>query len=577
MTARTVDELLLKYGDPGRFQVAVYCMLWIAMCTLAFNNFMGLFTVIYYPHHCKLPTDWRWPLNQSIPVAPSGELDSCSMYKNPENLTQGTTKCLYGWVHKPPGHEWTIVQEWDLVCDRQYLGPLSTSLYFTGIMVGCLIFGFLSDKFGRRPILLATMYAQIVVATALAFANSYGMYVGLRIFHGTLLQGCYSAAFTMSVEIFQPHHRNAVAIASQCLWPTMLCLITLFSYLFGDWRTLHLVTGLPGLVTIFYVWLLPESVRWLLVAERLIRAEKEVRRMAKFNAILVPANLTNNLKLVSHSILANRTVAGCQQYGLRDLFKGSKMRLVVFSSWFCRLSTMIMYWGVSYAMPSTGMGFHLNFFISGLLEVIFSIAMFWVMQKVGRRKICISFMGVCAVLHLVAAILRAGLPADVSWVQILLALQASLGRTVIGLFFCCLPMYTNELFPTAVRTLASGMTSFFGRLGSTVAPYFVLMEQNVWAPLPFLVYTALAGATIVILFFLPETLNKSLPEIPEDVGKLWAKQCASAAPNRLRRQSVGSFHRGDSTRSTNGVRREKLPEHALAEIVALKSRESGSV
>ncbi|CAL1546221.1 unnamed protein product, partial [Lymnaea stagnalis] len=70
-----------------------------------------------------------------------------------ENGTNITLPCTYGWVYHGE-FESTIITEWDLVCVRAYLSELSTTLYLVGSMCGALFISALSDKFGRRLLVL---------------------------------------------------------------------------------------------------------------------------------------------------------------------------------------------------------------------------------------------------------------------------------------------------------------------------------------------------------------------------------------------------------------------------------------
>ena len=65
---------------------------------------------------------------------------------------------------------------------------MATSVYFGGVMLGGIVFGTLADRFGRKPLMLTALYGHIFVGTALAFANSYPMFVALRFLLGVLLQ-----------------------------------------------------------------------------------------------------------------------------------------------------------------------------------------------------------------------------------------------------------------------------------------------------------------------------------------------------------------------------------------------------
>ena len=83
--------------------------------------------------------------------------------------------------------------QFDLVCDSAYLVGVSTTVYFGGVMLGGLIFGALSDRFGRKPFMLLTLYTHILVGVGIAFANSYILFVILRFIQGVLMQVCMSS------------------------------------------------------------------------------------------------------------------------------------------------------------------------------------------------------------------------------------------------------------------------------------------------------------------------------------------------------------------------------------------------
>ena len=78
--------------------------------------------------------------------------------------------------------------QWDLVCDRAYLKDLTQTILLVGIMLGALICTILSDKFGRKPILLLCLSALGIVGVANAFASNYYIFIVLRFFTGVLCQ-----------------------------------------------------------------------------------------------------------------------------------------------------------------------------------------------------------------------------------------------------------------------------------------------------------------------------------------------------------------------------------------------------
>ncbi len=78
--------------------------------------------------------------------------------------------------------------QWDLVCGRRYQVGVSTSIYFSGVFLGGLIFGAISDRIGRYPVIAFTMYAQMVTGIMAYFVESFVLFNILRFITGALLQ-----------------------------------------------------------------------------------------------------------------------------------------------------------------------------------------------------------------------------------------------------------------------------------------------------------------------------------------------------------------------------------------------------
>ena len=81
------------------------------------------------------------------------------------------------------------------------MASLSVTIYFAGVMIGGVIFGMISDRFGRRKVLLFTMYAHIIVGVAVSFIPSYAWFVSLRFILGFLMQVSSLLPFEVLIQI----------------------------------------------------------------------------------------------------------------------------------------------------------------------------------------------------------------------------------------------------------------------------------------------------------------------------------------------------------------------------------------
>ena len=82
---------------------------------------------------------------------------------------------------------------------------------------------------------------------------------------------------------------------------------------------------------------------------------------------------------------------------------------------------------------------------------------------------------------------------------------------VVGIFgmagtYNLLIVYTTELFPTVVRNAMLGCTSQASQMGAILAPMVVVLGERV----PFAVFGASGIVGGLLVFYLPETMNKPL-------------------------------------------------------------------
>ncbi|XP_013877230.1 solute carrier family 22 member 16 [Austrofundulus limnaeus] len=94
-----------------------------------------------------------------------------------------------------------------------------------------------------------------------------------------------------------------------------------------------------------------------------------------------------------------------------------------------------------------------------------------------------------------------------------------IGKFAVAIAFGLIYLYTCELYPTIIRSLAVGSGSMMCRVGSVVAPFCVNLA-DVWIYLPQLIVGILAFIIGVLTLLLPETLGKPLTTTLEEAESL---------------------------------------------------------
>ncbi|XP_068625342.1 organic cation transporter 1-like [Battus philenor] len=196
-----------------------------------------------------------------------------------------STGCPYGWKYSKEQYINTLVTEYSLVCEKEWLSQFSYTLFWVGSIFGNLIFGWLSDRYGRRFTILFMIYLEVPLAIAAAFPNSYTTYIVLRLIGGLFFPALYQQPFILALELMPPARRTNAGIVVGMLFASGISLLALIAYAIRDWFQLSLATSVPFILLYGYYWLIPESPRWLVGKGRFHQAEEVLIALAKKNGI----------------------------------------------------------------------------------------------------------------------------------------------------------------------------------------------------------------------------------------------------------------------------------------------------
>jgi MFS family permease len=162
---------------------------------------------------------------------------------------------------------------------------LAASLYVAGACVGALVFGQLTDRFGRKKLFMITLGMYLAATTLTAFSFSPLWFYVFRFFTGFGIGGEYSAINSAIDELIPARSRGRVDIAiNGSYWAgaaggALLAVLALNTSVFAvnvGWRLCFALGAVLGLVVLLVRRSVPESPRWLFIHGREDEAEEVV-------------------------------------------------------------------------------------------------------------------------------------------------------------------------------------------------------------------------------------------------------------------------------------------------------------
>uniref|UniRef100_A0A8C3B5Z7 Solute carrier family 22 member 13 n=1 Tax=Cairina moschata TaxID=8855 RepID=A0A8C3B5Z7_CAIMO len=249
-------DFISALGEFGLYQKWLVLLLSLPLLLNPFQMIGQVFIVVDVPHYCN--TSWiravgpnlteEEQLNLTLPRGADGAYEQCSMY-SPVDWDLGsivayglnaTEKCSSGWVY-PSAQQPSLLTEFDLVCDRKDLNDISQSVYMLGLFLGAMIFGPLSDRIGRRPVLLISIFIQSLFGLGIAFVPHFYVYMTLRCIVATAVSGILITAL-------------ALVLITHCCSAIGQMILAGLSYGIRNWRLLEIAGSAPMFSLFFYIW-----------------------------------------------------------------------------------------------------------------------------------------------------------------------------------------------------------------------------------------------------------------------------------------------------------------------------------
>ncbi|KAF3423478.1 hypothetical protein E2986_10608 [Frieseomelitta varia] len=558
------DELLPYVGEFGLYQKILFILMIPFASFVAWVYFSQIFiTLIPDDYWCWVPELENLTVNERLSLAIPANHEGysrCSMYDvnyreillNESHMPDPlwpTKACQHGWEFNYSTVPYaTVATELGWVCQYDALPTIAQSIFFVGAIFGGLIFGWIADQYGRIPALIGANLMGFLAGVATAFTDTFWQFTLCRFFVGFAFDNCFTMMYILVLEYVGPKWRTFVANMSIAMFFTFAaCILPWIAYFLADWRMTCIATSVPLVVAVMTPWLIPESARWLVSQGQVDRAIEILGKFERINGTKVPDDIYKRFRDTCARI--------CKEEEADKTYSVMAISLV--------------FDGHVRNVDNLGLNVFVTFTIAAATELPADTFLTLVLDRWGRRWLACGSLVVSGVFSIWAsAVSNPSL--------------AILGRFWINISYNIGLQYAAEVLPTVVRAQGVALIHIMGYVASILAPYVVYLDV-VSSILPLLVLGTLGIIGGILTLFLPETLDKDLPQTlqdGEDFGrdqKMWDFPCIGRKdeeeeiPPRFRslstcsaRNSMRASLRGETLRSTM-LRRSSI-----------KSRKSGN-
>lgn len=338
------------------------------------------------------------------------------------------------------------------------------------------LMGWLSDHYGRRFILIVGVFGSCVFGIARSFSYNYLTFILFEFLDAGIGACTYSASFLLAMEWIGVKNRVLLATIVTATYPFGQIFLGIVARETQNFRILLRIVYAPGILIILYIWIVPESIRWLIVNGKRDRTMTTLERASRVNRKNLSSNTICLLeeKFHDHKTNSQYNKSNPQTNHNDNIWKIFNKRIFLIRFIICAFAWMInafVSYGISLTSVSLAGDIYINFIVIAIAGIPAMLICYILMETCGRRWTLCSSLLIGG-----ASIIGSKLmPSTFSIMSITLFF---IGKCFTTVSFAGLYVYTSELWPTNMRHSVMGLCSTIGRVGAMFAPLAPLLVRK---------------------------------------------------------------------------------------------------
>ncbi|MEZ4808976.1 MAG: sugar porter family MFS transporter [Allomuricauda sp.] len=436
------------------------------------------------------------------------------------------------------GYDWVVIggakpfyEQFFQIAESPSLQGWAVSCALVGCIVGAVTSGVLSDKYGRKKLLVLSAVFFTVSAIGTGLANSFSYFILYRIIGGVGIGLASTLSPVYIAEVSPAFLRGRLVTINQLTIVIGILLAQVVNWGIAEvvpantsatkilhswngqmgWRYMFWAEAIPALMFFILIWFIPDSPRWL---TKNAKSEKATAILCKIGGAEYAKGTSIEIK--------NSLTTDLAKAKLKDALQSKSLPLItlgvvlaIFQQW-CGINVIFLY--ADEVFSSAGYNTSDLLFtvvITGGVNLVFTLLSMLFVDTVGRKFLMLAgSLGLALIYSVLGYFYFSGMQ-GIPLLLLVISAIAVYAMTLAPVTWVIL----SEIFPNRIRGVAMAIATFSLWIGNTLLAYFFpLINTKLNASGSFWLFSMICfSGYLFIKYKLVETKGKTLEQIEKEM------------------------------------------------------------